>query len=281
MPTVVRGKESEARFGPGLPAVVIGERINPTGRKKLAESLAKGSLELLLKEALAQKAAGAHIIDVNVGVPGIQEEELLAEGAKIVLKETGLPICIDSANPKAVAAALNVCPYKPLINSVTGEEKSLQAILPLVKDFKTAVICLPMDESGIPKTASQRVLIAKKIVDRAESLGIPQEDIVVDCLAIAASADTLAAIASIEAIRVFTKEMALSTTMGISNISFGMPQRKVITNTFLAMAVEAGLSAAIADPTDEALMYTLLSANFLTGRDEYASRFLSYYRARV
>lgn len=281
MPTIVSGKEREVRFGPGLPTVAIGERINPTGRKKLAESLAKGDLDLLLQEALKQKFAGADIIDVNVGVPGIEEGALLARAVKAVMAETGLPVCIDSADPEAIAAALKAYPYKALINSVTGEEKSLQSILPLVREYGAAVVVMPVDGNGIPKTASQRMAVAGKIVDRAESLGIPREDIVVDCLAIAASADMTSAAVSIEAIRIATNELALSTTMGVSNISFGMPQRKIINNTFLAVAIEAGLSAAIVDPTDEPLLYTLLSANFLAGRDEYASKFLSYYRARL
>ena len=281
MPTIVSGKEREVRFGPGLPTVAIGERINPTGLKKLAESLAKGDLDLLLQEAFKQKSAGADIIDVNVGVPGIEEGALLARAVKAVMAETGLPVCIDSADPEAIAAALKAYPYKALINSVTGEEKSLQSILPLVREYGAAVVVMPVDGNGIPKTASQRMAVAGKIVDRAESLGIPREDIVVDCLAIAASADMTSAMASIEAIRIATNELALSTTMGVSNISFGMPQRKIINNTFLAVAIEAGLSAAIVDPTDEPLLYTLLSANFLAGRDEYASKFLSYYRARL
>lgn len=281
MPTVVSGKQRDVTFGPGLPTVVIGERINPTGRKKLAESLSRGDVDLLLQEALRQKSAGADIIDVNVGVPGVEEGALLARAVKAVMEETGLPVCIDSADPDAIAAALKVYPYKPLINSVTGEEKSLESILPLVRDCGGTVVGMPVDGNGIPKTALQRKAVALKILDRAESFGIHREDIVIDCLAIAASADMASAMASIEAIRMITYELGLSTTMGVSNISFGMPQRKIINNTFLSFAIEAGLSAAIVDPTDEPLMYTVLSANFLVGRDEYAARFLSYYRERI
>lgn len=280
MPTIITGKEREVKFGPGLPTVIIGERINPTGHKKLAARLAEGDLGIVEQEASRQKLAGAEILDVNVGAPRVNEESLLPRAMERVLEVTGLPVCIDSANAQALKNALEICPYKPLINSVTGEEKSLDNILPLVRSYNTAVVGLTLDEKGIPKTTSDRVEIARKIADRAESYGIPPEDLVIDCLALAASADPTTALISLEAVRTITNELSLSTTMGVSNISFGMPERLAINNSFLAMAIEAGLSAAIVDPTNSSLVYTVLSSNFLTGKDEYANRFLSYYRAR-
>lgn len=281
MPTIICGKARDVTFGPGFTTVVIGERINPTGRKKLAQSLCNGSFDVLIEEAVRQKDAGADIIDINVGMSGIVESNLLVRAINAVTDYTGLPICVDSANPEAIAAALEACTHKPLINSVTGEEASLRTILPLIRKYGAAVVGMPVDERGIPKTASERIEIATKIVHRAEVYGIPPEDVVIDCLAIAASADMSAANAAIQTVRAVTKHLGLASIMGISNISFGLPQRKVINSTFLAIAIEAGLSAAIVDPTDNVLMYSLLSANLLIGRDEYAANFLSYYRARA
>ena len=280
MATIVSGKEGEVTFGPGFASVIIGERINPTGRKKLAKLLAGGDLGLVIEEAISQKAAGAQILDVNVAAAEVEEEKLLPRAVDSVQRVTGMPVCIDSANARAIEAALKVYPHKALINSVTGEEKSLDSILPLAKYYNAAVIGLTVDDKGIPSTASRRVEIANKILDRAESCGIAREDVVIDCLAMAASADPASAQVTLEAIRVITKELALSSTIGVSNISFGLPERRIINSAFLAMAIEAGLSSAIIDPTDSSLVYTLLSSNFLTGRDEYAAKFLTFYRER-
>jgi len=278
VPTVITGKDCEVTFGPGLPAVIIGERINPTGRKKLASQLTSANLDIVEKEAVSQKAAGADILDVNVGATNVKEEILLPLAVKKILEATGLPLCIDSANEKAIKAALTVYPHKPLINSVTGEEKSLDSILPLARDYNTAIIGLTVDDNGIPSETSKRIKIANKIVARAEALGIPREDVVIDCLAMASSADPASALVTLEVIRIVTKDLQLSTTIGVSNVSFGMPERQTLTNSFLAMCIEAGLSAAIVDPTNSSLMYTLLSSTFLTGKDKYADRFLTYYR---
>ena len=281
MPTIVTGKDSEVKFGPGMPTIIIGERINPTGRKRLATHLQSGDLGMVEEEARTQKLAGAEILDVNVGVSGVEETKILPQAVKIALASTGLPICIDSADTEAIQAALSIYPYKALVNSVTGEDKSLDAILPLVKKYDSSIIGLTIDEKGIPNSASARVEIAEKIVNRAESYGISHENVVIDCLALAASADTKSALVTLETIRIVTKELSLSTTMGASNISFGMPQRKIINHAFLSMAIEAGLSAAIVDPTQEALVYTVLSCNFLTDKDEFATRFLTSHRAKM
>jgi 5-methyltetrahydrofolate--homocysteine methyltransferase len=279
MPTVISGRDGEVRFGPGLPTVIIGERINPTGRKKLAARLAQGDLDVVGEEALSQKRAGAEILDVNVGTGAGREEAQLPEAVQKALEATGLPICIDSASAVAMRAALKVYPHKPLVNSVTGEEESLETILPLVREHRAAVIAMPVDENGLSKSVSSRVEIARRIVDRAASHGIAPEDVVIDCMAMAASTDAAAVGVTLEVIRVVTRDLRLSTTMGVSNISFGMPERHTITSAFLAMAIEAGLSAAIIDPTVPGMVYTVLSSNFLCGRDEYAGRYLSYYRA--
>jgi len=280
MPTVITGKASQVSFGPGLPVVIIGERINPTGRKQLSSQLQAGNLDILEKEAVRQKLAGAQILDINVGAANVDENVMLPRAVNTALEATGLPLCIDSANEKAIASALNEYPYKALINSVTGEEKSLASILPLAKRYNAAIIGLTVDDNGIPSEAPKRIEIASKILDRAEKLGIPREDVVIDCLAMAASADSTSALVTLDVIRSVTKDLQLSTTVGISNISFGMPERQRINISFLAMCIEAGLSAAIVDPTDQDLIYAALASSFLTGKDAYAERFLTYYREK-
>jgi 5-methyltetrahydrofolate--homocysteine methyltransferase len=280
MATIITGRDREVRFGPGLPTVIIGERINPTGRKKMATLLATGNLDVVEQEAISQKEAGADVLDVNVGAAEVDEVFLLPKAVQRSMETTGLPICIDSADVAAMEAALKAYPYKALINSVTGEERSLSRVLPLVSRFKAAVIGLTIDDNGIPQTAERRVEIACKIADRAASYGIPREDLVIDCLTLAASANPMSTPVTLQALRTITRELSLATAMGVSNISFGMPERKIINNAFLAMAIEAGLSAAIVDPTNEGLIYTILSSNFLSGKDDYARRFLTYYRAK-
>ncbi len=279
MPTMISGRDGNVQFGPGLPTVVIGERINPTGRKKFAAALASGNLELVEQEAREQTNAGAQILDVNVGAPGVREEVLLPRAAELVAEVSRLPICIDSANPEALKAALEVYPYKALINSVTGEERSLSTVLPLVRDYGAAVIGLTIDDDGIPSTAERRIQVAEKIVQRAESLGISRENVVIDCLVLAVSANPDASLITLEVLRAISGQMSLSTAIGVSNISFGMPERTVISSAFLSMAIEAGLSAAIINPADS-LFYTVLSANLLMGRDEFAGTFLSHYRSK-
>jgi len=215
-------------------------------------------------------------LDVNVGATDVRKRYCCHSQSKD-FRSYGLPLCIDSANEKAIKAALTVYPHKPLINSVTGEEKSLGSILPLARDYNAAIIGLTVDDNGIPSETSKRIKIANKIV-AAEALGIPREDVVIDCLAMASSADPASALVTLEVIRIVTKDLQLSTTIGVSNVSFGMPERQTLTNSFLAMCIEAGLSAAIVDPTNSSLMYTLLSSTFLTGKDKYGDRFLTYYR---
>jgi len=280
MPTVITGRDCQATFGPGLPLVIIGERINPTGRKHLSLELQTGNFDILEKEAVKQKLAGAQVLDINVGAASVNENIMLPLAVKRASEATGLPLCIDSASEIAIASALKDYPYKALINSVTGEEKSLSSILPLAKRYNAAIIGLTIDDGGIPREASKRIKIAHKIVERAEILGIPREDIVIDCLSIAASADVASARVTLDVIRNITNDLNISTAVGISNISFGMPERARINISFLAMCVEAGLSAAILDPTDQDVMYAVLASDFLSGKDTYAERFLTYYRER-
>jgi len=281
MATIVTSKDRKVEFGEGLPTAVIGERINPTGKKKLAEDLSQGKFDVLVQEVLSQKEAGADILDVNVAVSGVDETTMLPKAALKVLEVSGLPVCIDSSNPEALKKALQVYPYKALVNSVTGQEKSLKTVLPLVKKFGASVVGLTMDDSGIPKTIDKRFDVAKRIIEVAESYGIPREDIVIDCLCLTQAAQTNSGVVTLEVLARVSRELGVATVLGVSNISFGMPDRKIINLSFLAQAISQGLNAAIVDPTIEGVVETILASDFLAGRDSYGKRYLKYYREKV
>jgi 5-methyltetrahydrofolate--homocysteine methyltransferase len=278
MATVVTGKDTEVKFGQGLPTVIIAERINPTGRKKLAEELKEGKLDIVEDDAKKQAEAGAHIIDVNVGAVGVDEVDLLPKAIKKVMEVTNRPICIDSADPKALKSALEVYPYKALINSVNGKEESMEEILPLAKESGSAVVCLTMDESGIKNDVESRLEVARKIIKRAESLGIKREDLVVDCLVMTASTDANSGNITLETMRKVVKEFGVSTTMGASNISFGMPNRELLNIHFITMSISNGLTAPITDPFIEGLIPAMRAADFLAGRDPFGMVYISDYR---
>jgi 5-methyltetrahydrofolate--homocysteine methyltransferase len=280
MATVVTGKNTEVKFGPGLPTIIIAERINPTGRKSLAEELKQGKLDIVESDAIRQTQAGAHIIDVNVGAVSVNEVDMLPKAIRKVLEATDRPICIDSANPKALKAALEVYPYKALINSVNGKEESMEEILPLVKESGCAVICLTMDESGIKNDVESRLNVARKIIKRAESLGIKRDDLVVDCLVMAASTDSNSGKITLETMRRVVEELGVSTTLGASNISFGMPNRDLLNIHFITMGIINGLCAPIADPLIEGLITAMKAADFLAGRDPYGMNYLADYRKK-
>ncbi|MEE8179707.1 MAG: dihydropteroate synthase [bacterium] len=281
MATIVTSKNRKVEFGKGLPTAVIGERINPTGKKKLAEDLSKGKFDVLVQEALSQKEAGADILDVNVAVSGVDETTILPKAVLKVLEVSGLPVCIDSSNPEALKKALEVYPYKALVNSVTGQEKSLKAVLPLVKKFGASVVGLTMDDSGIPQTADKRFAVAKRIIEVAESYGIPREDFVIDCLCLTQATETNSAVVTLKTLTRVSRELGVTTVLGVSNISFGMPDRKIINLSFLSQAISQGLNAAIVDPTIEGMVETILASDFLAGRDSYGKRYLKYYREKV
>jgi 5-methyltetrahydrofolate--homocysteine methyltransferase len=283
METVLKGTGKKVVIGDGRPTVLLGERINPTGKKKLAAALAAGDLEIVRQEALAQMASGADILDVNVGAAGVDEPALLPQAVKLVLKTVDAPIAIDTADGEALAAALamhnQVNPGgKPLINSVNGEEDSLARVLPLVAEYGAAVIGLCMDDDGIPNTPEKRLAVAKKIVDRAEGHGIPREDILIDCLALTVGADSQAGWVTLEAIRMVREELGVNMTLGASNVSFGLPDREIINGAFLAMAIERGLNCPIVDAAKVA--HYIQAADLALGRDEYAMRYLKAYRKR-
>ena len=276
METRVASAASEVIIGGGRPTVLIGERINPTGKKRLAEALRAGDLSVVREEATAQVAAGADILDVNVGATGVDEVAMLPLAVKAVTEVVDVPLCIDSRKIDALKAALEVCPGRPIVNSVTGEEVSLQSVLPVVKERGLPVIGLTLDEKGIPAEAEARVAIAHRIVERAEALGIPREDVIIDCLTLSLGANVQAGLATLEATRRVRDELGVNQTQGASNISHGLPSRPVLNGAYLALAVEAGLTC----PTVDAALVRMavLSADLILGRDDYAMRYIAAYR---
>jgi 5-methyltetrahydrofolate--homocysteine methyltransferase len=278
MQTKVSSLKKEVIIGDDQPTVLIGERINPAGKKELAESLKAGNLEIVRKEALAQVQAGADILDVNVGTFGVDEVALLPRVVQTVMNTVDVPLCIDSNNPAALEAAIKIYKGKPLVNSVTGEEDSLARILSLVKEYKAAVIGLVQDDDGIPKDAKQRVRIARKIVERGEAVGITRENIVIDCVAFAVGADTSSGTAVMEAIRIIKAELGVNMTLGASNISFGLPDRELLNNAFVAMAIAAGLTCLITDAAK--VRQTIMASDLILGRDKHARRYVEAYRKR-
>jgi 5-methyltetrahydrofolate--homocysteine methyltransferase len=275
--TRVASAKQEVTIGGGRPTVLIGERINPTGKKRLAEALKAGDLEVVREEALAQVAAGADILDVNVGATGIDEVAMLPRAVKAVSEVVDVPLCIDSRKVEALKVALEVCPGRPIVNSVTGEEESLRAVLPLAKERGLPVIGLTLDEKGIPSEAEARVQIARRIVTRAEEVGIPREDVIIDCLALSLGANVQAGVAALEAIRRVRDELGVNQTQGASNISHGLPSRPVLNGAYLALAIEAGLTCPTVDVAQ--VRMAVVSADLVLGRDEYAKRFIAAYRA--
>ena len=281
METVLVGTGTKVIISDDRPTVIIGERINPTGKKKLSAALAEGDLSIVHKEALAQIDVGADVLDVNVGAAGVDEVDLLPKAVKLVMETVNAPLCIDTADTKAMAAALalhkELAPEsKALINSVNGEEERLENVLPLVKEYGAAVIGLCMDDDGIPDKPEQRLAVAQKIVERAAALGIPREDVVIDCLALTMGADSKAGWKTLESVRLVKAELGVNITLGASNISFGLPAREQINRGFLALAMQAGLDSAILDPLDRELQAAILTTELLLGRDRHC---LNYVRA--
>jgi 5-methyltetrahydrofolate--homocysteine methyltransferase len=277
--TVLEGVGERVAIDSEGPFVLIGERINPSGRESLAELLARGDMSLVREEALRQVEAGAQVIDVNVSAVDVDEEGTLSVAVKEVAGVVDVPICIDTGDHRALAAALDACPGRPLVNSVTGERTSLQVVLPLVRDRGCAVVGLCIDERGIPKDSSSRVEIAKRIVGAADEHGIGVEDVIIDPLAMAVASDEQAALVTLEAIASIRANLGVNTTLGGSNISFGLPERGLINRCFVAMCIAAGLTSALLNPLDVEIRRTVAVCNLLMGRDEYAMHFLQRSRS--
>ncbi|MCL5961800.1 MAG: dihydropteroate synthase [Chloroflexi bacterium] len=277
MNTKVTSAAREVIIGHDRATVLIGERINPTGKKKLEAALLAGDMTIVQKEALAQVQAGADILDVNVGATGVDEAVLLPVAVQVVMEAVDVPLCLDSHNPKALEAALKVYRGKPIVNSVNGQETSLQEILPLVKEYSTAVIGLTMDDHGIPSDADRRVAIAHKILERAEALGIPREDVIMDCLALTVGANSKAGLVTLEAVSRVKAELGVNQTLGASNVSYGLPNREVLGGTFLALAISAGITCPTVDVAK--VRSIVVSTDLILGRDNYAQRYIKIYRA--
>jgi 5-methyltetrahydrofolate--homocysteine methyltransferase len=276
MKTVLKSASVEIVISTDGPVVMIGEKINPTGRKKLAAALQAGDFEYVKQQALQQVSFGAHVLDVNVAVPGLDEKSLLPSVVKFLAGELSVPFCLDSNNPEALAAALAAAPGKPLVNSVSGEEAKLRDILPVVKDRGAAVIGLTMDNAGIPATAEARLAIAGKIIERAARTGIPAEDVVIDPLVLSVGADQKAAAVTLQTIALVRREFGVNVNLGASNVSFGLPDRQTVNQAFLALSFGAGASCVITDA--EKLGGIILASDLLLGRDAYGKRYLSHVR---
>ncbi|MCH4887205.1 homocysteine methyltransferase [Acidaminobacter sp. JC074] len=247
--------------------VKIGERINPTGHKKLKAALKADDLSLAIREGIEQTSAGAHVLDVNVGLPDIDEEDVMKRVVDELSSVSDLPLQIDSSKSKVIEAGLRRFPGVGIINSVNGKQKSMDKIFPIAKKYGAMVICLTLDEEGIPETYEARVRIAEKMIKEAKKYGIAEERLIIDCLVLTVSAQQSQVMATIEAIRTLTTKYKVKTTLGISNVSYGMPNRPLLTRTFLSLAMQAGLSSAILDPLDDHLYNTILSMNVLLNKD--------------
>ena len=278
--TTISSPKQSVTISRNGPVLIIGERINPTGRKQLLKSLQEGSLDIVKRDAVRQIEAGASILDVNAGVPGADEVALMLKMLDAVQEVTDAPLCIDSPNPMVLDAALSAYKGKALVNSVNGEEKSLATILPLVKKHNAAVVGLCMDDDGIPPTPEKRLAVARKIVERAESLGIPRSDLILDPLVLTVGADQKAGMTTLEATKLIVDEFGVNITMGASNVSHGLPDREIINATFLAMAITCGLSCPITNPLLVQVREAILAANLLLGQDEWAMNWIRYYRSK-
>lgn len=278
MDTIITSPTREVRIGPGRPFVIIGERINPTGRKKLAAEMAAGNYDRVRADAIAQVQAGAQMLDVNAGIPMADEPAILAETIRIVQGLVDVPLSIDSSIVAALNAGLKAYQGKPLVNSVTGEDERLEAVLPLVAEYHAAVIGISNDESGISEDPAVRFSIAKKIVERAESYGIPRQDVLIDPLVMPIGAVRTAGTAVFTIVRRVREELGVNTVCGASNVSFGLPDRVTLNATFLAMAIAAGMTCAITNPLEEQIHKTILAANVMMGVDENCEAWLRAQR---
>lgn len=279
--TIVSSETRTVEIHRSKPTVIIGERINPTGRKSLLAELKEGKFDIVKRDAVAQVEAGAAIIDVNAGVPGMDEEPILKDMMHAVMEVTDVPLCIDTADNTALESALSIYKGKALINSVNGEEERLEAVLPLVKEYDASVIALCMDDDGIPPTAEDRFKVAAKMIERADKLGISADRLVFDPLALTLGSDHNSGMIAIDTIRMIVKEFGANITMGASNISFGLPDRKIINATFIAMSILAGLTCPITNPLEEEVNLGIQAADLVMARDEFGMNWIKSFRARA
>jgi 5-methyltetrahydrofolate--homocysteine methyltransferase len=276
MVTTIERDQTKVQIAPDEAIVIIGEKINPTGHKKLSQALKERNFDYVRKLADQQIDSGAHMLDVNASIPGADEVRLLPEVVKIVAERVPVPLCVDSNNVDALEAALKICPGRALVNSVTGEQAKLQRVLSLVHDRGAAVIGLTMDDSGIPATAEKRLEIAERIVNQAVKIGMAAEDVVIDPLVLTVGADQQAAVTTLATIKLVRERLGANINLGASNVSYGLPERQTINQAFLALSFSAGANCVITDPGKMA--GTILACDLLFGRDPYGKRFLSHVR---
>ena len=276
--TIISSKTKEIIIGPDQPFVIIGERINPTNRKLLAEEMKAGNLERVQQDAMSQVNAGAQILDVNAGVPLADEPKILADSIKLIQSVSDVPLCIDSSIVEALKCGLEAYQGKALLNSVTGEEERLETVLPLVKQFGCAVIGISNDDSGISEDINVRFEVAKKIVERAMDYGIPKEDVLIDPLVMPIGAINDAGKQVLELIKKLQNELQVNTTCGASNLSFGLPNRHGLNTAFIAMAIANGMPCAITNPLEKEIMQSIRGANVVMGHDPECSDWIMNYR---
>lgn len=279
METVLRSRTREVIISIERPLVVIGERINPTGRKVLAAEMKEGRMDRVRADAVAQAAAGAHMLDVNAGLPAADEPALLVAAIKAVSEVSDLPICIDSSVVEALEAGLAAYEGKALVNSVTAADERMDRILPLVKKHGAAVIGMANDETGISMVPTERLEIARRILERAADYGIPREDVIIDPIAMTIAADPTCGLVTLETMRLIRDELGNNMTCGASNVSFGLPDRATVNAAFLPLAMHAGLTCAITNPLVPEVRRAVLAGDLLLGHDEYAMRWISAFRA--
>ena len=277
MYTVLKGKSKEVTIGEDRPFVMIGEKLNPTGIKKLGQALVEQNFDYVKHLAQRQVAWGADVLDVNVGHPQIDEAAIMPKVVEAVISVVDVPLCIDSNEPRILEAGLRIAPGKPLVNSVNGEEKQLATVLPIVRDRGAAVIGLTIGEEGIPATAEERLAAAGKIIERAVKMGIPVEDIIIDPLVMTVGHNSNAATVTLKTIELVKKEYGVNISLGASNVSFGLPDRHAVNSAFLALAIQAGATCSITDPIK--LGNTIRATDLLLGKDANSMRYLKYFRA--
>lgn len=277
MHTILKSSSQEIIIGIDKPFVIIGEKINPTGMKKLGQALVDNNMEYVIQLAQRQVAWGADVLDVNVGHPQLDEVTMMPVVVEAVKSAVDAPLCIDSNDPKILEAGLKAAPGKPLVNSVNGEEKQLASVLPLVKERGAAVIGLTIGEEGIPATAEERLEVAGYIIERAAKIGIPVEDIIIDPLVMTVGHNSKAATVTLKAIELIRKEYGVNMSLGASNVSFGLPDRHSVNSAFLALAIQAGVTCSITDPIK--LGSSIRATDLLLGKDANSMRYLKYFRA--
>jgi 5-methyltetrahydrofolate--homocysteine methyltransferase len=281
METILQSKTKTVIISPEQPFVMIGERINPTGRKKLGIEMAAGDFSRVRRDAESQIAAGAQVLDVNAGVPGADEPALLVQAIKTITEVVDVPLCLDSSIIAALEAGLAVYQGKALVNSITGEDERLEILLPVIKKYNAAVIGMANDETGISPDPEVRLSVARKIVQRAADHGIAANEVLIDPLTLAIATDSQATKTTLETMRLIQRELGVNMVCGASNVSFGLPDRSPINAAFISMAMQSGLTSAITDPTNAVIRQAILATDLLLGKDNYAMNWIADFRKRI